>query len=120
MNPQAYRKALAGALYAEALAVDAKATENAPVDTGRLRQSHYVKPPEGTDDPAVRLGFGVTYALPVHENHPDKAQFLQRPVDEARMGFSQRLARRVSDYRKRKLGPDDIPKTAPEGYDGDA
>lgn len=63
------------------------AVERVPVDTGRLRQTAYVAPPEalGTNDDIVECGFGTAYAIPVHEktnvSHTHgEAKFLEKAV----------------------------------------
>ena len=38
--------AIGAAIYEEALDIDAKAVGQMPVDTGRMRASHYVTPPQ--------------------------------------------------------------------------
>lgn len=56
------------ALYRAALRVDADMIERIPVDTGRLRGSHYVAPPEHLGGSLVcEVGVGTDYAVDVHE-----------------------------------------------------
>ncbi len=87
-------------LYREAEAVMTAAKSRTPVDTGALRASGHVMPPDITATGAsVTLGFGgpaVTYAVVVHETltarHPvGEAKYLERPLNEARAGIEQRL-----------------------------
>ncbi len=95
------REAVAKALHQEALAIMATSVRQVPVDTGRLRQSHYVAPPK--DSPhgsTVSMGYSADYALSVHEmtevgHAVGKAKFLEDPVKEARQGFSQRVNARA-------------------------
>jgi hypothetical protein len=54
LEKDGYKHPTAGALYQKALEIDADAVSRVPVDTGRLRASHFVAPPEGvagTDAP---------------------------------------------------------------------
>jgi hypothetical protein len=44
---EGHRFPLAAAIYLKALQVEAKAVRRTPVDTGRLRASHFVAPPAG-------------------------------------------------------------------------
>ncbi len=55
-----YADSMAASIYVEALAIMAKSIPQAPVDTGRMRQSHFVALPEKTTrGPVVRLGYGT-------------------------------------------------------------
>lgn len=115
--------AVSAALYDEALKIDARALEEdmAPWDTGRLKQSHYVAPP--TVDAAgeritVDLGYGVAYAIYVHErtelHHPHgQAKWLQRTLEQFAQGFEQRIAAKVKRARELNLTFRAIPATAP-------
>jgi hypothetical protein len=92
--------AVAAAIYQEGMAIMRDAKVYCPVDTGRLRASGYVAPPESLDDPKVKLGFGVAYALPVHERveafHPNgQPLFLKRAVDEHSAGYVERIGKRA-------------------------
>ena len=94
-------QATVDAIHEEGLALDAEAVRLAPVDTGRLRQSHYVKKGTVEGDPE-RIGFGAEYALPVHEDlaaHHEvgQAKFLEQPWDERKVGLVDRLAVRIAD-----------------------
>jgi hypothetical protein len=73
-----------------------------PVDTGRLRATHYVTPPEetGSGHVAVEVGLGTDYAVFVHEDtsahHPSgEAKFLENALAARTPGFAERLARRT-------------------------
>lgn len=115
--------AAAAALYQEGLALDAEAVKRTPVDTGRLRASHYVSPPvqEGSGL-TVEVGFGTEYAVYVHEmtgapmvqdedgtwqraHGPAKlikfraagtgAKFLQNAMNDRSAGFLERVQKRI-------------------------
>ena len=98
-------KLLAGALTEEAETILRKSRRLVPVDTGTLRASGHVKPPETKGDQIiVRMGYGgaaSAYALVQHERtdyvHPGQGQahYLSQPANEAASGFSQRVARRI-------------------------
>jgi hypothetical protein len=61
--------AMAAGIYQEGLRVDADAVSMCPVDSGRLRATHYVGPPEDNGSRIdVPVGFGTDYAVYVHEN----------------------------------------------------
>lgn len=94
--------AVASAMYQEGLAVDAAALRKMPVDSGRMRASHYVSPPEKAGDTVVvEIGVGTEYAVFVHEDtskhHPvGGAKFLERALNERASGFAERLAKRAA------------------------
>lgn len=107
----AYPQAAAAALYQEGAGILAQATKNAPVEFAVLRTSGYVAPPtldKSTDGSVVELGFGTSYAAPVHENmtarHPRGGgpKYLQRAADGAMQGWDARMAKRIADL----VGPD--------------
>lgn len=103
---------LGRALYAEAQRILAESQPLVPVETGALRSSGYVAPPERNGDAiTVELGYGgvaamvnpktgetaAHYALYVHENleahHPvGQALYLQTPFDAARPAMAGRIA----------------------------
>jgi hypothetical protein len=93
--------AVGAALYQEGLAVDAVAVQKTPVDTGRLRATHYVGPPQTNGDHIeVPVGFGTDYAVYVHErtdvaHTTGEAKFLEKAMHERSSGFEVRLARRA-------------------------
>lgn len=126
------RDALSAALYQEGLAVDAESVKQVPVDTGRLRGTHYVAPPtEGAASPVCEIGYGTDYAVPVHENMKarhgpaytdpkghargagQKAKYLSDPLNDARRGYNRRLGARAWGNWKRGIGVRAIPRTAP-------
>lgn len=77
-----------------------------PVDFNILRKSHYVAPPQGrTGQKVVEIGYGTTYAAPVHErldvqHTVGKAKFLSDPISRARPT----LARTILEFAK-KIAP---------------
>lgn len=111
-----YGEALNAALYQEGLAIDAVAVKRVPVDTGRLRSTHYVAPP--TDDGVCEVGFGTDYALPVHDrvevyHKVGGPLYLKSALDEAQSGYVDRLAKRTKANHRAGIGVKAIPKTAP-------
>ena len=131
-----YLRAFAAALYAEGLIIIGQAVLRTPVDKGRLRASAYCSPPisAGTRF-IVRLGFGVWYALIVHERmkrstvrastdikrgadgrylksdtrKTGEAQWLRRALERAIPGFGSRLARRTQRYYNARIGVGAVP-----------
>jgi len=101
---QQYPRAAAAALFAEGLAIEAESVKLVPVDTGRLRATHYCSPPEdGPGGPVVHVGYGTDYALAVHERmhayHPvGEAKFLEIPLKAASSGFASRMADRIKRF----------------------
>lgn len=89
------------ALYEEALAVDALSVKKTPVDTGRLRATHYVAPPvQQGEQVVVELGNGTEYAIYVHERTDvahavGEAKFLQNALNERSKGMLERLQKRT-------------------------
>lgn len=97
-------QAFAAALVQEAEVIMADAKARTPVDTGSLRGTGHVQPPQGEgDETSVTMGFGgpaAEYAVFVHENltahHPvGEAKFLERAVLAAAPDLAKRLAARV-------------------------
>lgn len=95
-------QALGRALYEEANRIFNVSQTLVPVDTGTLRSSGHVTPPnQGPRGVEVTIGYGgaaAPYAVYVHErldlNHPNggQAKFLEQPVNEAADGIAGRLA----------------------------
>lgn len=98
--------AAAAALYQEGLALDANAVKRTPVDTGRLRASHYVGPPVANGgELVVEVGFGTDYAVFVHErtdlaHKVGEAKFLQNAMNERSAGFLERVQKRTKSNRR--------------------
>ena len=96
---------LAGALYREAESIMTRSKADfVPVDTGVLKASGHVQPPEITRGRvSVTLGYGgaaSAYALVQHErtdfHHTvGQAKYLEQPVLEAAAGLGQRVASRM-------------------------
>lgn len=104
--PEVAKREIAGALVEEAESIRTDSQQNyVPVDTGTLRSSAHVRPPEhhgGTV--SVEIGYGgaaSAYALIQHERtdfaHPGggQAKYLERPALAAAAGMESRLARRL-------------------------
>ena len=99
-----YRAAFGSALYMQAQVIMAQSKRLVPVDTGRLRATGYVGPPEsrGLFKMVVQLGYGTEYALPVHENEDARhtpgltAKFLEKPANDA----APKAARRIAIWTK--------------------
>lgn len=113
------RGALVAALYQEGLDLDAKSVRLCPVDTGRLRSTHFVSPPVNKNRPRVEVGYGTNYALYVHEDHKP---FLRTAAEEAQTGYEARLAKRTWDNFNRKITSPVLsastPKAPKEGAGG--
>ncbi len=98
------RERIAGAMVAEAETIMAEAKGLTPVDTGALRASGHVNPPDVTGDSVtVTMGFGgpaIDYAIFVHENleahHPvGQAKYLEQPLMASAKDLPARIAARV-------------------------
>lgn len=114
-----YPKATAAAVYQEGLAIDALSAQEVPVDTGRLRSTHYVAPPEDEDNPVCEVGYGTDYAQAVHDREElshvvGKANYLRDPMNKRRRGWVQRMIGRIQKNAKRGIGVQAIPATAPK------
>lgn len=93
-----YPEALGAALYEEASIIFVESQMEVPVDTGRLRASGMVSPP-----PIVKITYGTTYALPVHErinvkHRVGKAKYLEDPFRRAIPGLLDRIAMRTMQH----------------------
>jgi len=105
-----YPEAAAAALYAEGMAIMALSQKKTPVDTGRLRATGYVAPPVQTgQEHVVEMGYGTDYGLAVHESTwiPHKvgeAKFLENAVNERKVGWAERLAKRIKENVERGIG----------------
>jgi len=82
----------------------ASAVKRTPVDTGRLRQTAYVAPPEDSGyRNTVEIGFGTKYAVPVHEktevsHTTGESKFLQKAWLEVGQGQLWWIARQVEKF----------------------
>lgn len=121
--PQSAINALKGALYTEADTIMTASKKLVPVDTGALRSTgHTQKPDVVGNTVTVTLGYGgvagakskgkkgklasrdVGYAVIVHEDTQmfhkvGQAKYLEVPLNNARAGFSARVARRFKSKR---------------------
>ncbi len=103
-------KPLAAALTQEGEEIMGKAVKDTPVDTGRLRSTGHVKPPDRSGKKvSVELAFGTDYAIFVHEisgaSHPSgRSKFLEANVLAAESGFGRRVADRIERHLRRGLG----------------
>ena len=91
-------RALASALHVEGEQIMTESKRIAPVDTGRLRSSGHVKPPERRgSDITVELSYATDYALYVHEGtrRMKGRKYLSKPLRAAQNGLDARLAARV-------------------------
>lgn len=114
------RGAVDAALYEEGFAVDALAAKKVPVDTGRLRATHYVTPPErmASGGSVVEIGFGTDYAVFVHEDTgarhtTGEAKFLEKAFAERAAGFAERLAKRATRNDRTGVGVRALAPRAP-------
>jgi len=112
--PGVVRGHIGGALFAVAQHVLKVSGEAVPIDTGTLKSSRFTVGPEDTSRGIeVTIGYGgaaAPYAQAIHE-HPSDAspkswkgktlnfsrpgtgtKYLERPLNEARKGFTQRVA----------------------------
>jgi hypothetical protein len=120
-----YPEAAGAALYQEALRIMAASVLKTPVDTGRLRASAYVGPPEREGGKLiVREGYGVEYAAAVHErtetHHPvGQAKFLESALSDATGDFQENLAARIKENAEKGVGmgalSSDFPGKPPAG-----
>lgn len=112
--------ALAAALYQEGFSIMAESQKKVPVDTGRLRSTGYVAPPqEGDDAPTVEVGYGTDYGIYVHERTElrhtvGEAKFLEKAVNEAIAGYNRRLLKRTQQNIERGVGVRAISKLFPD------
>lgn len=95
---------LGAALFQEGEEIMGKSKKDTPVDTGRLRSTGHVKPPEQSGKKvSVELAFGTDYAVFVHEiegtNHPTgRSKFLEANVLAAEREFARRVADKVEKH----------------------
>lgn len=75
------KHALAAAIYQTGLKVLRDSAREAPVDTGRLRNSRFGTVPM-PDNPEMVVGYGVAYARRQHEEHATNSKYLQRPFEQ--------------------------------------
>ncbi len=99
------------AIYEEASAIFAESQRRVPVDTGRLRASGGVSPPEeGGLNAVVSIYYGTDYALAVHERHGTKSGYLLDPFMERFTGMADRVAKRTEEIEASGVGLGSLPK----------
>jgi hypothetical protein len=101
-TPADTMRAVEGALFTEAEVMMGVSKRRTPVDTGRLRSTGHVKPPQTRGGKTeVVLGYGTDYAIYVHERparHPvGQAKYLESAVLEGAVGLAARLKADVLD-----------------------
>jgi hypothetical protein len=97
-TPGLVMKDLEAAMAEEGENVMGVSKRRTPVDTGRLRSTGHVKPPERkTGKVSVTLAYGTDYAAVVHETHGTKSKFLESAVKDNAKGMPGRLRARVLD-----------------------
>jgi len=120
-----YPFAMAAALYEEALSIFAESQEEVPVDKGGLRRSGIVFMKQISQNWTAVVGYGVAYALRVHENkgadqkrieraemalsnpgykpkgaQQGKSKYLEDPFNRALPGLANRLILRTRKHAK--------------------
>lgn len=118
---RAMPEAFAAGLYQEGYALDALANSNGfvPVDTGRMRATHYVSPPiRAGKKLRVEVGYGTDYAIYVHERREAKhtvgrAGWLLLALAQRAGGFYGRLAARTRQNFEQGLSVDALEGGAP-------
>lgn len=102
--------AAAAALYQKAVQIMTASDSLVPVDTGRLRASHYVELPKFTGN-AVKLvmGYGARYALAVHEriyahHEHGQAKFLELAFYEKTANLGRWLTLQIKQNLKNGVG----------------
>lgn len=115
-----YAAAARAALYQCGFVVDAGAAKRVPVDTGRLRSTHYVAPPKRYGGGyRVEVGFGTKYAYRQHQalnyrHTHGEALYLLKALQELAPTFRQRMALLTERNRQLGIGVSSIPAEAPK------
>lgn len=107
-----YEGALGSAIYLQAQSIMAQSKRLVPVDTGRLRATGYVGPPEnrGLFRIQVQAGYGTEYAVPVHEDMDARhspgltAKYLEKPTKAAAPKAAQRIAKWTRQFMETDRG----------------
>ena len=94
-------RAFGKAVRSGGIAIMENSIKRVPVDTGRLRGSHYATEPQSPTDPTVEIGYGTNYAVPVHERTEvphafGEAKFLEKAVNDV----SPRLLKIIGDVAR--------------------
>lgn len=121
-----FPRALGAALYQEALLIFNASQRIVPVDTGRLRSSGSVPPPEFRGTAIFQeVGYGTRYAFPVHENNRNvtfhgegQDEYLRKPFELALPGMLRRVAKRTIQNEKRGIGLSPLPELKSEAKVG--
>lgn len=101
-----YEDAVGSAIYLQAQSIMAQSKRLVPVDTGRLRATGYVGPPErrGLFRVIVQAGYGTEYAVPVHEDLDARhtpgltAKYLEKPTTTAAPKAALRIAKWTKQF----------------------
>lgn len=105
--------AVVAAVYQIGFFLDRKAIRLVPVQTGRLKSSHYVSPPKGRNN-TVEVGFGTDYAIVEHEKHRTKSQYLRIPFDKLAGTFDRKVGTLARRNFKAGIGVKSLAAEAPE------
>jgi hypothetical protein len=113
--------AAAAALYQKAQQIMTASDSIVPVEHGRLRASHYVELPKFSGTVvSLRMGYGASYALAVHErmgahHEHGQAKFLELAFHEKASDLANWLAAQIKSNLKsgKSLGDSAFP-TSPE------
>lgn len=92
--------AIACAMFDEAVKIMDKSQKLVPVDTGELKGSALVKPPQTLIRPESSLSYNTEYALRQHEEHSSKSKYLERPIQAAASGMNRRLKKGITKHAK--------------------
>jgi hypothetical protein len=127
-NEQWIAESLGRALFDEAWAIMRKSQRLVPVDKNFLRNSKVVLPPQFIGKKIqVAMGYGMNYAIYVHERvysvaggssrsggivigtfvkhePPTQAKYLEVPLEKAREGYVDRINQRTYNIWRRKTG----------------
>lgn len=107
-----YQDALGAAVYSVGLHIIGESVKVAPKDTGRLRTSHYAKPVERQGQKDCEIGYGVHYAMYVHEmpatnnfQAPGSGpKFLERPLKEFKARYPRAVQNATQKFYAQRAG----------------
>ena len=91
----AIQRAVMWGWYVEGLSVIRQAVMRAPVDTGRLRASHFVEPPQDGGG-LIKLGFATEYAQRQNYEHRTAKGYLTDTLILTKIGRATRIAKTAS------------------------
>jgi hypothetical protein len=119
MLAERYPRAMGAALHQEAAIIFAASQRIVPVDTGRLRASGIVPPPEfnGSGNITQRIAYGTDYALALHSpktrtynfHGTGQTNYLKQPFQEKLSGLARRLAKRTEQNEAQGVGLTPLP-----------